>query len=128
MEIVVITGVLAVAALTLLTLRVRARRGGSRKARSARQWNGSAGSRVRASRTAAMPAAAAGGAVAYASTGGGGVAVQDPPRAAESDLDDWDDDIGWSDALDASEEAAPAAPVGNGTHPAAAEPDALGPA
>src|SRR6186997_40231 len=120
MEIVVITGVLALAALALFTLRLRTSRGDSRKAHSARQWSGSAGSRrVRASRTAAMPATAAGGGVAYASMGGGGVAVQDPPRTAESDLDDWDDDLGWSVDLDASEEPAPA-PVAFGTPPAPA--------
>src|SRR5918911_580119 len=91
MEIVVITGVLAVAALMLLTLRMRALRGSARKARSARQWSGSA--------------------VAYVSAGGSGVAVQDPPRTGEADLDDWDDDLGWSDDLNAHDEPAPAAPA-----------------
>src|SRR5688572_6882610 len=112
MEIVVVTGVLAVAALTLLTLRARRSRGSVRTARSARQWSGSAGSRrARAARPAAVAAAASSGAVAYTSmsAGGTGVAVQDPPQARESDLDDWDDDLGWGDDLDA-QHAAPSAP------------------
>src|SRR5215210_3672631 len=124
MEIVVITGVLAVAALALMTLRMRASRGSARKVRGTRQWNGRAGSRrVRAGRNAVVPAAAgAGGAVAYSSIGGG-VAVQDPPRTGEADLDDdWDDDLGWSDDLEAREAPAPAAPVAFGAPPATAEP------
>jgi hypothetical protein len=82
MEIVIITGVIALAGLVLLPLRLRASRGGRRTARASRQWNGSAGSRrARAARPAAAEAVGAGGAVAYATMhGGGGVAVQDPPR------------------------------------------------
>ena len=107
MEIVIITGVIALAGLVLLSLRLRAARGGSRKARASRQWNGSAGSRrARAARPAAAAAGGAGGAVAYATMhggGGGGVAVQDPPRTQEAHLDDaWDDDLEWSDDLDAA--------------------------
>src|SRR5829696_8870487 len=138
MEIVVVTGALAMAALMLLTLRARARksRGSVRTARSARQWSGSAGSRrARSARSATVAAAAPGGAVAYTSmSAGGGVAVQDPPQTREADLDEWDDDIGWSDAPRDSEpepvaaeavtaplEEAPAAPVGEpGPEPAPA--------
>ncbi|HET8951871.1 MAG TPA: hypothetical protein VFN44_15225, partial [Solirubrobacteraceae bacterium] len=55
MEIVIVTGVVALAGLLLFTLRMRAARGSARQARSSRQWSGSAGSR-RA--RAAQPAAA----------------------------------------------------------------------
>src|SRR6185436_13843888 len=107
MEIVIITGVIALAGLILLSLRLRASRGSNRKVRASRQWNGSAGSRrARAARPSAAAAGGAGGAVAYATMhggGGGGVAVQDPPRTQEADLDDaWDDDLEWSDDLDAA--------------------------
>src|SRR5215207_4781899 len=124
MEIVVITGVIALAGLVLLSLRMRASRGSVRKAGGARQWGGSAAStrRSRAARPAAA-AAGGGGAVAFTSMGGGGggVAVQDPPHTREADLDAWDDDLEWSDDLDAAPtqrtssagtgERAPAAPV-----------------
>src|SRR5215217_5403927 len=91
MEIVIVTGVVALAGLVLLSLRVRAARG-VRKARS---------QRARGARPAAA-AAGAGSAVAFSSLGGGGggVAVQDPPRTREADLDDWDDDLGWGDDLE----------------------------
>src|SRR5215208_2823923 len=107
MEIVIVTGVLALAGLVLLTLRVRAARGSVRKVSRSRQWSGSSGSRGgRAARPAAPAAAGAGGAVAVTSVGGrGGVAVQEPPRTREADLDEWDDDLGWGDDLD---EPAPA--------------------
>src|SRR5688572_26311231 len=111
MEIVVVTGVLAMAALTLFTLRARRSRG---SVSSARQWNGSAGSRrARSARSTAVAAAAPGVAVAYTSmTAGGGVAVQEAGgvRVREADLDDWDDDIGWSDDL-GDTHPEPAAPV-----------------
>ncbi len=113
MEIVVVTGVLAMAALTLLSLRARRSRGSVRS--SARQWNGSAGARrARSARSTAVAAAAPGGAVAYTSMAavGGGVAVQGARAGGirEADLDDWDDDIGWSDDL-GDTHPEPAAPV-----------------
>src|SRR5215211_9017194 len=98
MEIVIVTGVLVLAGLVLLALRIRAPRGSVRTARSARQWSGSAG--TRAGRPAAA-AAASTGAVAFTPAGGGGaVAVQDQPRTREADLDEWDDDLGWGDEVD----------------------------
>jgi hypothetical protein len=126
MEIVVVTGVLAVAALTLLSLRARRSRGSVRRPGGTRQWSGSAGrSRAaRAERPTAVPAAASSGAVAYASMPAGGVAVQDPPQTREADLDDWDDDLGWEDGLDARDEPAPPAPVTFRPPPADPEPAA----
>ena len=50
MEIVIITGVIALAGLVLLSLRMRAGRGSVRKAGGARQWGGSAGSSRRSRR------------------------------------------------------------------------------
>ncbi len=111
MEIVIITGVVALVGVVLLTLRMRATRsrGTVQRSRSARQWSGSAGSARRAGRAqpAAAAAGGAGGAVAF-HPAGGGVAVQDPPRTGEADLDAWDDDLEWTDDLDAApDEAAP---------------------
>src|SRR4051812_49964468 len=98
MEIVIITGVIALAGLVLLTLRVRAPRGGVRRS-AARQWGASSASarRRRDARPAAAASGGAGGAVAF-TTLGGGVAVQDPPRTREAGLDAWDDDLEWTDA------------------------------
>jgi 2-oxoglutarate dehydrogenase E2 component (dihydrolipoamide succinyltransferase) len=119
MEIVIVTGVIALAGLVLLTLRMRAARGGVRPSRGARQWSGSAGAR-RAHAGRPATAAAAAGAVAYRSAGGGGVAVEDPPRTREDELDEWDDDLGWIDdreapaaaeVLDDEPAARPAAPA-----------------
>ncbi len=118
MEIVlIVTGVLALALLATLTLRRRASRGGKRRSRNARQWRGSAGAAQRTARSRPAVAAAAGaaGGSAYMSVGGGsgGVAVQDPPRTGEADLDAWDDDLEWTDDLD----AAPEPPAANGSAP-----------
>src|SRR5215217_2163807 len=101
MEILIITGVIALAGLSLLALRVLAGRRSLRTAGGARQWGGSAGASRRAH--GARSAAAAAG-------GGGGAAVQEPPRSREGALDAWDDDLEWTDGLDAApEEAAPVA-------------------
>src|SRR5215217_5923057 len=118
MEIVlIVTGVLALALLAAMSLRRRSSRGGRRRTRDARQWRGSA---TAAQRSRLAVAAAGGGAsTAYLSAGGapGGVAVQDPPRTGEADLDAWDDDLEWTDDLD----AAPEPPPVNGSVPAPVE-------
>ena len=123
MEIVlIVTGVLALALLATMTLRRRSSRGGKRRSRNAQQWRGSAGAARRTARSRPAVAAAAGaaGGSAYMSVGGGsgGVAVQDPPRTGEADLDAWDDDLEWTDDLD----AAPEPPAANGSAPVADDP------
>jgi hypothetical protein len=143
MEIVLIaTGIVALAGLAMLTMRRRSVRG--RRSRAARQWRGSSSAaavRARRERPVAAAAGVAAGSVAYMSIGGsgGGTAVQDPPRTQteEPDLDGWDDDLEWTDDLDASPqfertEAAAAVepppvyepPVPEPAPPAAAPPEA----
>src|SRR4051794_9151045 len=113
MEIVLtVLGVVVVAGLAAMTLRLRASRGTVRRSGAA-QWRGSAGSARRTShaRPAAAAAGGAGGATAFVSMrgdgSGGGIAVQDPPRTGV-DEDAWDDDLEWTDDLGGSPASEPA--------------------
>src|SRR5215213_8113821 len=96
MEIVLIVlGIVALAGLVSTTLRMRSSRRNVRRSGAA-QWRGSAGAAARSGRGRFAAAAAP---VATASSGG--TAVQDPPRT-RVDEDAWDDDLEWTDDLQAA--------------------------